>query len=73
MVSETCPPTKKAPANSATAAIKMACLKVKLLEPTLVPIALATSLAPILQAIYIHAMTANEKRKVSKSKSGSLA
>jgi hypothetical protein len=45
----------------------MACLKVKLLEPTLVPIALATSLAPILQAMYIHAMTANEKRKVSKS------
>jgi hypothetical protein len=51
----------------------MACLKVKLLEPTLVPIAFATSLAPILQAMYIHAMTANEKRKVSKSKPGSLA
>jgi hypothetical protein len=34
---------------------------------------LATSLAPILQAMYTHAMTANESRKVFKSKPGSLA
>ena len=44
-------PTKKAPENSKIAARKTARRKERALEPTEVPIALATSLAPIFQAI----------------------
>ena len=51
MVEVTSPPAKYAPANSNTMAIKMACLIVRALEPTEVPIALATSFAPTPQAI----------------------
>ena len=46
MVSVTPPPARKAPKNSNTAAIRMACFTVSTLLPTDVPIALATSLAP---------------------------
>ena len=51
MVEVTSPPASQAPANSKIMAIIMACLIVMALEPTEVPIALATSLAPIPQAI----------------------
>ena len=50
IVEVTSPPARKAPRNSNTAAIITACLRVKALLPTDVPIALATSLAPIPQA-----------------------
>ena len=50
-VSVTASPAKKAPQNSNTAAIITACLNVKALEPTEVPIALATSLAPMFHAM----------------------
>ena len=43
-------PTKTAPANSQTAAIHMACLRVKERDDTEVAKELATSLAPILKA-----------------------
>ena len=46
MVCVTPPPAKKAPKNSKIAATKIACLMVKTLLPTDVPIALATSFAP---------------------------
>ena len=46
-VSVTASPAKKAPQNSNTAAITTACLNVRAREPTEVPIALATSLAPM--------------------------
>jgi hypothetical protein len=51
MVSETWDPKKKAPENSKTAATKTAWRKERAFEPTDVPIALATSLAPIFQAM----------------------
>lgn len=47
IVSETEPPIKKAPENSKIAAITIAFLKVSAREPIEVPIALATSLAPM--------------------------
>ena len=50
-VSVTASPAKKAPQNSKIAAIITACLKVKALDPTDVPIALATSLAPMFHAM----------------------
>ena len=46
IVCVTPPPARNAPKNSNTAAISMACLTVRTLLPTEVPIALATSLAP---------------------------
>lgn len=51
MVSDTCEPTRKAPANSKMAASTRACLKVMATDPTEVPKALATSLAPMFQAM----------------------
>ena len=51
IVDVTSPPAKKAPRNSNTAAIKIACLIVSALAPTDVPMELATSLAPIPKAI----------------------
>ena len=51
MVEVTSPPAKYAPANSKIMAITIACFIVNALEPTDVPIALATSFAPIPQAI----------------------
>ena len=51
IVEVTSPPAKYAPRNSKIAAIKIACLKVMALLPTDVPIALATSLAPMPNAI----------------------
>ena len=51
IVEVTSPPAKYAPRNSKTAAIKIACLKVIALLPTDVPIALATSFAPIPNAM----------------------
>ena len=50
-VSVTASPAKKAPQNSKTAAIMTACFRVRALEPTDVPIALATSFAPMFQAM----------------------
>ena len=50
-VSVTASPAKNAPANSNTAATITACFNVNAREPTEVPIALATSLAPMFQAI----------------------
>ena len=47
----TASPAKNAPANSNIAAIITACFNVNAREPTEVPIAFATSLAPIFQAI----------------------
>ena len=47
IVEVTSPPARKAPRNSNTAAIITACFKVRALLPTEVPIAFATSLAPI--------------------------
>ena len=46
MVDVTSPPAKYAPANSKIMAMIMACLMVMAPDPTEVPIALATSLAP---------------------------
>ena len=46
IVEATLPPNRKAPENSITAAIKIACLIVRALEPTDVANALATSFAP---------------------------
>ena len=43
-------PNKTAPRNSNTPAIMIACLRVIALEPTEVPMALATSFAPKFQA-----------------------
>jgi hypothetical protein len=51
MVVVTWPPARNAPANSNIAAITMACFMVIALEPTDVPIALATSLAPMPQVM----------------------
>ena len=51
MVSVTSPPAKYAPANSNTIAIIIACLAVIVPDPTDVPIAFDTSLAPIPNAI----------------------
>src|SRR5690606_25771661 len=51
MVSVTCPPARKAQKNWKTIAIRMACLMVSAREPTDVPMALATSLAPTSQAM----------------------
>ena len=51
MVFATPEPAKNAPENSKTAAMTTASLKDTAPEPTLVPMALAASLAPILQAI----------------------
>ena len=45
------PPAKNAPRNSKTAATSTACLIVKTLLPTDVPIAFATSLAPTPYAV----------------------
>ena len=50
-VAVTSPPARTAPANSNIIAITTACLNVIAPEPTDVPIAFATSLAPIPQAI----------------------
>ena len=50
-VSVTASPAKNAPQNSKIAAIITACFRVKALEPTDVPIALATSFAPIFHAM----------------------
>ena len=50
-VSVTASPAKKAPQNSNTAAMMTACLRVSALEPTEVPMALATSFAPMFQAM----------------------
>ena len=47
----TSPPAKYAPKNSKIAAINIACLNVMALLPTDVPIALATSFAPIPNAM----------------------
>src|SRR5690606_35494901 len=52
MVSVTWPPTKNAPANSNTAARPTAAPMVSALLPTEVPKALATSFAPMFQAMY---------------------
>jgi len=51
IVEVTSPPARTAPANSKIAATMMACLMVSALAPTDVAIALATSLAPIPQAM----------------------
>ena len=51
-VSVTASPAKKAPKNSKIAAAIIAFLKVRAPLPTLVPIALATSFAPMFQAMY---------------------
>jgi len=51
MVDVTSPPASTAPRNSNTAATSIACLIVSALEPTEVAIALATSLAPMPQAM----------------------
>src|SRR5690606_18529531 len=51
MVAVTSPPARYAPRNSNIMAITIACRMVKAREPTEVPMALATSLAPIPQAI----------------------
>ena len=51
-VSVTASPAKKAPRNSKTAAMIIALRNVRALLPTLVPIAFATSLAPMFQAMY---------------------
>ena len=51
MVDVTSPPARKAPRNSNIAAIIIACLMVIALLPTDVPIELATSFAPIPNAI----------------------
>ena len=50
-VSVTASPAKKAPQNSKTAAIITACFRVRAFEPTDVPIAFATSFAPMFQAM----------------------
>ena len=50
-VSVTASPAKKAPANSKIAAIITACFNVSAREPTEVPIALATSFAPMFHAM----------------------
>ena len=50
-VSVTASPAKKAPANSKIAAIITACFNVSAREPTEVPIAFATSFAPIFHAM----------------------
>ena len=47
----TASPAKKAPANSKIAAIMTACLRVSARDPTEVPIAFATSFAPMFQAM----------------------
>ena len=59
IVAVTSPPAKYAPANSKIMAIIMACFKVMAPEPTEVPIALATSLAPTPQAIKTPNIMAN--------------
>src|SRR3990170_4978612 len=51
IVAVTSPPARNAPANSNTAAMTIACLIVTAPEPTDVPIAFATSFAPIPQAM----------------------
>ena len=51
MVLETLAPAKYAPENSSTAAIRTARRRVRAPEPTLVAMALATSLAPMFQAM----------------------
>ena len=51
IVEVTSPPARKAPRNSNIAAMITACLRVRALLPTDVPIALATSLAPIPHAV----------------------
>ena len=58
IVSVTCPPASAAPANSNTAAMRIAVLTVIAPEPTDVPMTLATSLAPIPQVMYNPNMTA---------------
>ena len=67
IVEVTSPPAKYAPRNSKTAAIKIACLKVIALLPTEVPMALATSLAPIPKA-----MKKPAKAAIISSKVGSI-
>lgn len=47
----TCVPISRAPENSSTAAVSTAWRMVRAPEPTEVPIALATSLAPMFQAM----------------------
>jgi hypothetical protein len=51
MVDVTSPPARKAPRNSNTAAIRIACFTVMARAPTEVAMALATSLAPMPQAM----------------------
>jgi len=51
IVSVTWPPARYAPQNSKTIATTIACLMVSAREPTEVPMALATSLAPTPQAM----------------------
>ena len=62
-VSVTASPAKKAPTNSKIAAMITACLSVRAREPTEVPIALATSLAPMFHARY--AQTNTETNRTS--------
>ena len=50
-VSVTASPAKKAPLNSNTAAMITACFRVRARDPTEVPIAFATSFAPMFQAM----------------------
>ena len=50
-VEVTSPPARYTPANSKIAAMMMACFNVRALEPTEVPMAFATSFAPIPQAM----------------------
>ena len=64
IVEVTSPPARYAPINSNMAAINIACLNVIALLPTDVPIALATSLAPIPKAIKKPAKAAMSKIKV---------
>ena len=61
-VSVTASPAKKAPANSNTAAMITACLRVKAREPTDVPMAFATSFAPMFQAMYAQTTSAKAIR-----------
>ncbi len=51
IVSVTCPPTSTAPANSKIPATMMAPPRVRAPEPTDVPMALATSFAPMFHAM----------------------
>ena len=72
IVDVTSPPARYAPRNSNMAAIKTACFKVIALLPTDVPIALATSLAPIPNAMKKPANAAIIRIKVGSRNSVSI-